>query len=126
MCSRLGGLGVFLLFLIRGLKIQIFSLERTLDLQKQTLDIMEKRIAETEKVGAIYKRFLEDLPKDLDNYRAVVLQLRDEAISALQKENRRLLDREFNLKSETLQNFWLCKDSLREQQRRNHRRHKRL
>jgi hypothetical protein len=100
-----GGLGVFLFFLIRGLKTQISSLKSILELQKETLSVMERRITETEKVGAIYKRFLEDLPKDLDNYRAVVLQLRDEAISALQRENRRLLDREFNLKSYTFQSF---------------------
>jgi hypothetical protein len=103
--AQAGGLGVFILFLIRGLKIQILSLKKTLDIQKETLDIMERRIAETEKVGEIYKNFLRDLPKALEDYKAVVLRLRDEAIAVLEKENKRLLEREVNLNSITFQSF---------------------
>jgi hypothetical protein len=100
-----GGLGVFLFFLVRGLKTQISSLKNILELQKETLSVMERRITETEKVGAIYKNLLNDLPQDLTNFRAVVVGLKDEAISVLQKENKRLLERELNLQSETFQSF---------------------
>jgi tetratricopeptide (TPR) repeat protein len=96
-----GGLAVFLFLLIRGLRTQIFSLKETLDIQKGTLDIMERRIAETEKVGVIYKRFFRNLPEELE----VVLGLKEETISELQRENKRLLERELNLQSEPIQLF---------------------
>ena len=50
-----GGIAVFLYFLIRGLRQEIRSLNKTVGAQKETLAVMETRIAETEKVGAIYK-----------------------------------------------------------------------
>lgn len=37
-----GSLGVFLFLLIRGLRTQISSLKQILDIQKETLGVMEK------------------------------------------------------------------------------------
>lgn len=63
-----------------------------------------KRAAEAEKVGQIYKILLRDLPEDLDAYnayKAVIVRLRDERIFELEKENKRLLEREVNLTSQS-------------------------
>jgi hypothetical protein len=48
---------------------------------------MDKRIQETEKVGNIYKKLMEDLPKDLDNYKAIINKTRDQIILELSNQN---------------------------------------
>lgn len=80
-----GGLIVFLYFYIRSLKVKISSLQDTINVQKETLSTMEKRISETEKIGDIYRKLMEDLPKDLDNYKAIISKTKDETIIELQK-----------------------------------------
>ena len=81
------GIGTFLVFLIRGLKAKIASLEGVVTVQNQTLEVMEKRIEETEKVGNIYKRLMADLPADLQNYKTIMSITKDDIILELKNSN---------------------------------------
>lgn len=81
------GLGVFIYYLINGLKTRLSALESTINIQSQTLDVMERRVKETEKVGDIYKNLLSDLPKDIDNYKAVVTKTKDATILELTNQH---------------------------------------
>jgi uncharacterized coiled-coil protein SlyX len=83
-----GGVGVFVYYLIRGLRSRISGLEGTVQAQNETLRVMERRVAETEKVGQIYKDLLSNLPKDLENYKAVISKTRDDMILELQNANK--------------------------------------
>lgn len=80
------GLGIFLYYLIRGLKVKVSGLEETVRIQNQILSVMEKRIQETEKVGNIYKNLMAELPADLDNYKAVLTKTKDETIIELMNQ----------------------------------------
>ncbi len=77
------GLGVFFYYVIKGLKQQVSALNNTISIQNKTLDVMEKRINETEKIGDIYRKFISNLPDDIDNYRAVLSKTKDETILEL-------------------------------------------
>lgn len=81
------GIGAFLYYLIRGLKTKITSLEDVVNVQNKTLEVMEKRIEETEKVGNIYKRLISDLPTDLENFKAIVSKTKDDVILELKNAN---------------------------------------
>lgn len=81
------GLGVFIWYLINGLKEKITSLEGVVSAQKQTIEVMDKRIEETEKIGGIYKNLLSDLPADIDNYKTIVSKTKDAVIVELQNQN---------------------------------------
>jgi chromosome segregation ATPase len=72
---------------ISGLKTQIGTLNETIDVQKRTLEAMETRVLETEKVGNIYKRLTEELPAEIDKYRSLITKLKDDQISELEKAN---------------------------------------
>ena len=87
-----GGLGYFFYYLIRGLRSRITTLEDTIEAQNKTLNVMERRVSETEKVGQIYKDLLNNLPKDLENYKAVISKTRDEMILELQNANKQKED----------------------------------
>ena len=81
------GLGVFIYYLIRGLHAKINGLEGVVNTQKQTIETMNKRIEETEKVGGIYRNLISDLPADLDNYKTIVSKTKDEIILELKNQN---------------------------------------
>ena len=81
------GLAVFLGFLLRGIKRQIFSLKATIAAQKQTLEVMDKRISETEKIGDIYRGLIKDLPEDLEKYKKIIRLTKDEVIKSLEEAN---------------------------------------
>lgn len=83
---QFGGLGLFFWYLIRGLKKEIESLRNTIVNQNKTLEVMEKRIFETEKVGDIYKNLLSDLPNDIENYKKVITLTKDHLISELHND----------------------------------------
>ncbi len=85
-----GGILLFLYYYIRSLKNRITSLKDTIQAQEKTLSVMEKRITETEKVGNIYKNLIADLPKDLENYRAVISQTKDNVIFELRNMNKEI------------------------------------
>ncbi|MDR7068977.1 hypothetical protein J2X02_001828 [Pseudoxanthomonas japonensis] len=81
------GLGAFFWYLIRGLKARISGLEGVISAQKATIDVMERRIQETEGVGRIYKNLLSDLPGDIEKYKTLVSQTKDTLIVELQNRN---------------------------------------
>ena len=80
-------LGGFFYYLIKGLRAKIAALEGVIGAQKQTLDVMERRVQETEKVGNIYRDLLASLPTDIDNFRTVLSKTKDETIVELQNQN---------------------------------------
>ena len=49
------GLAVYIWYLFRALKQQVSGLKDVVSAQKQTMEVMERRISETEKIGGIYK-----------------------------------------------------------------------
>lgn len=81
------GLGIFFYYLICGLRTKIKSLEETINVQNKTLEVMEKRIIETEKIGDIYRNLISDLPTDIDNYKTIVSKTKDETIIELKNQN---------------------------------------
>ena len=81
------GLGIFVFYLIRGLKAEINSLKQTIDTQSKTLEVMERRIVETEKIGDIYKNLISDLPQDIDNFKTIISKTKDETILELKNQH---------------------------------------
>ena len=81
------GLATFMWFLIRGLNAKITALEGTVSAQKQTIEAMEKRVSETEKIGDLYRKLLSNLPEDIDNYNKMIAKLKYETISELEAAN---------------------------------------
>jgi uncharacterized coiled-coil protein SlyX len=81
------GLAVFIYYLIRGLRAKISALEATIAVQHKTLDVMERRVQETEKVGSIYRNLIADLPADIDNFKTVISKTKDETILELKNQN---------------------------------------
>jgi hypothetical protein len=105
---ELGGLGVFIWFCIRGLQQQICALKTTIDTQRETLDTqastldaMERRVLEAERLGGLYRNLVAELPKDLDNYTALMRTIKDELIQELQltlaRKNKELESRTYQL-----------------------------
>jgi|GEM_PF-2686863 len=82
-----GAIGFLTLYIINGLKTKINTLQATISQQGKTIEVMEKRIIETEKVGGIYKSLIENMPKDIDNYRAFISKTKDSTIIELKEEN---------------------------------------
>jgi uncharacterized coiled-coil protein SlyX len=83
-----GAVSGFAWHLIRGLKAKIVALEGTIAAQNKTLEIMERQVAETEKVGRIYKNLFSELPKDIENYKAIISKTKDDVIIELQNANK--------------------------------------
>lgn len=83
------GLGIFIYFLIKGLKQKIRALEETNKQQMETLRVMEKRIEETEIIGGIYRSLISNIPTDIDNYKAFITKTKDDIIFELRDENAR-------------------------------------
>ena len=81
------GIVALLWMIIRGLKKQILSLNEVINTQKKTLETMETRVLETEKVGNIYRKFIEELPEDIEKYKAVLRKLKDDTILELERAN---------------------------------------
>lgn len=90
------GLATFFYYIINGLKRHIRALKETIEAQKGTLETMEKRIVETEKIGDLYKKMIETLPNDLDNFKTITSKLKDDTIAVLQKA---VADKDEQLKS---------------------------
>lgn len=93
------GVAAFLYYLVKGLRREITSLNRTVETQQKTLDAMEKRIAETEKLGEVYRKFLHTMPEDLEKYQTFIRKTKDEAIAELERSNQ-LKDEKIKLLSQ--------------------------
>lgn len=99
--SLLESLGIVaaLGWVIWGLRNQLKALNSTISTQNKTLDAMERRISETEKIGNLYKDFLKDVPDVLSHYKEFINKTKDETISELEKA-KELADRELKLYKE--------------------------
>jgi len=67
----------------------IWGLKRQVKIQSDTLKVMEKRLIETEKLGEIYKLFLDDLPDAMGKFKEInnmINRTKDEAIAQLENE----------------------------------------
>ncbi|MBO0724616.1 MAG: hypothetical protein J2P52_03370 [Blastocatellia bacterium] len=82
-----GGVAAFLYMVIRGLKAQIGSMNKTIEVQQKTLEAMEKRVAETEKIGSMYRQLFEELPVEVEKWKTAIVKLKDERIQELEKAN---------------------------------------
>lgn len=81
------GLGIFIWYLIRSLGQKIEGLQNLVSAQKETIEVMERRIAETEKIGGIYKSLLSELPTDIENFKTIISKTKDAVIVELQNQN---------------------------------------
>lgn len=81
------GLATFIWYLFRSLSQQVSGLKELVAAQKQTIEVMERRNAETEKIGGLYKTLLSDLPTDLENYKKIVSTTKDSTILELQNKH---------------------------------------
>jgi|GEM_PF-4145438 len=86
-------------WIIWGLRKQITALNRTVEIQNKTFETMEKRVAETEKVGEIYKKLIHDIPIVIDQYMEFTSKTKDSIIADLEQA-KRLQDQEFQKLSE--------------------------
>ncbi len=81
------GLSVFIWYLVRSLGQKIEGLQSLISAQKETIDVMERRIAETKKIGGIYRSLLSELPTDIDNFKTIISKTKDAVIVELQNQN---------------------------------------
>ena len=84
--SSLGVLG-FLWMWVRALKMQISEMRKTIEVQRKTLEAMKTQVSETEKVGSIYRQFIDELPSEIEKYKTLLTKLRDDQISELKIAN---------------------------------------
>ena len=84
------GLGVFIWFLINGIKHRIEGLERVVDAQRETIKVMDTRIRQAEGIGQIYKSFFDDIPGVMENYKAIITK--DREASAIEFQRRSIDD----------------------------------
>src|SRR5262245_2222298 len=82
-----GGVAAVLYHVIPGLKAQIGSMNKTIEVQQKTLEAMEKRVAETEKIGGMYRQLFEELPVEVEKWKTAIVKLKDERIQELEKAN---------------------------------------
>jgi chromosome segregation ATPase len=82
-----GGVATFLYWVIRGLKSQIGSMNKTIEVQKNTLEAMKTQVSETEKIGSIYRQFIEELPSEIEKYKTLLTELKNDQIGELKKAN---------------------------------------
>jgi cell division protein FtsB len=80
-----GAISFVVYMIIKGLKLKVINLQETIDIQYKTIEAMDKRIIETEKISDLYKQFIEDYPKALESYKATIVQTKDDIIFELNK-----------------------------------------
>jgi hypothetical protein len=81
-----GGVAILFYLIVRSLKQQIGGLNKTIEAQNQTLEVMEKRVIETEKLGNVYKNLVNDLPEFVDKYKKFINDSKDEVIAKLKQD----------------------------------------
>ncbi len=87
------GLGILIWFTFRSLRTELKALQKLATTQEKTLEAMERRVEEAEKVGALYRKLIDDLPADIDKYRETLRRLKDQVIQELEEANRRKDDK---------------------------------
>ncbi len=105
------GLGTFIYFSYKGLSSKLNSLETVVNTQKQTIDTMDKRIEETEKIGGIYRNLISNLPDDLENYKTILSKTKDDVILEL-KEQKQLTEKKLRLAQAEIENSGNSQDKI--------------
>lgn len=82
------GVVVFITYVIRGLKREITTLNKTVETQQKTLLAMERQVLETERLGEVYRKFLHNIPADFEKFQSVLRSAKDETIAELERSNR--------------------------------------
>ena len=77
----------FLWMWIRSLKDQITEMNKTARIQHKTLGAIKAEGSETEKISGIYKQFIEELPSEIEKYKTLLTELKDNQITELKKSN---------------------------------------
>jgi len=75
-----GAISFLICMIIKGLKQKIGNLEQTIDVQNKTIEAMDKRISETEKISDLYKQFVNEYPKAFEMYKTTILKTKDDII----------------------------------------------
>jgi hypothetical protein len=83
--AETGAISFVILMIFRGLRSQVKGLKRTVDVQSQTIQAMETRVLETEKISELYRSFIEDYPNTLEQYKSTIVNTKNEIISDLTK-----------------------------------------
>lgn len=94
--------------IMRGLKVEIKTLQNQVSNQNKTIETMDKRIQETEKIGELYKQLISDFPKALEDYQEVITKTKDQTIYQLKSSIK-----EQKLTIETLQTQTRGNDPLK-------------
>jgi hypothetical protein len=87
-----GGVTIFLLFVIQGLRREIKNLNIAIETQNDTFEVIgkritEKRFSEIEKVGNIYKSLIDELPVAIDQYSEIIRKTKENVIEELERAN---------------------------------------
>ena len=77
----------FLWIWVQGVKKQISEMNKTIEVQQKTLEAMKTQVSETEKIGSIYRQFIEELPSEIEKYKTLLTELKAVQISQLKKAN---------------------------------------
>jgi chromosome segregation ATPase len=75
----------FLWMWVRALKMQISEMNKTIEVQKNTLEAMKTQVSETERIGSIYYQFIDELPSEIEKYKTLLTELKEDQISKLKK-----------------------------------------
>ena len=78
-----GAISFLVYKIMHGLKVEIKTLQSLINNQNKTIETMDKRIQETEKIGELYKKLISDFPKALEDYQEVITKTKDQTIYQL-------------------------------------------
>ena len=81
------GLAFFMWLLVNGLQKKISSLEGVIDAQSKTMEVMDKRVKQSEDIGSVYKKLFDDIPAVMDNYQAVLSKNNEASVIELQRRS---------------------------------------
>jgi uncharacterized protein YoxC len=81
------GLALFMWLLVNGLQKKISSLEGVIDAQSKTMEVMDKRVQQSEGIGSLYKQFFDEMPIVMESYKTVLSKDKEASIIELQRRN---------------------------------------
>ncbi|MBO0857748.1 MAG: hypothetical protein J2P21_04685 [Chloracidobacterium sp.] len=76
---------IFLGMWIRALKMRISEMKKNIELQNETLEAMHTQVSETEMIGSVYRQFIEELPSEIEKYKTLLTELKNDQIGELKK-----------------------------------------
>jgi uncharacterized membrane protein YccC len=116
----LGGMGVFIFYLVKGLMERISSLTLLAEEQKKTLDAVRDRASETDKLSQSYKKALadfQDMGEKIEKRRRELIEEQERAIKRKDDELAKLASlqiQELELKEESLKRIPQLEKQLEE------------